>query len=171
MADNITNRNIHFSCSYHVLPVWRTHEKLQGSFTPPCGLLTAPKGNAYPAPSAAQNLSKDLWRLLFFSLTRYRATLAISSSPSLWIPHHVFTKWAVWYCLQGGVLPGQNYQTAAWGGPISLILNAQNQHRRKAQEMPGLQFNVMEMTTEMILTHIPHYIDCTCMANYHCCSH
>lgn len=33
--------------------------------------------------------------------------------------------------------------------------------------MPGLQFNVMEMTTETILTHIPHYIDCTCMSNCH----
>lgn len=67
--------------------------------------------------------------------------------------------------LAGRVLPGQNYQTAAWGAPTRLILNAQNRHCWKAHKMPGLQFNVMEMTTETILTCIPHYTNCTCMSN------
>lgn len=67
--------------------------------------------------------------------------------------------------LAGRVLPGQNYQTAAWGAPTRLILNAQNRHCWKVHKMPGLQFNVMEMTTETILTCIPHYTNCTCMSN------
>lgn len=60
----------------------------------------------------------------------------------------------------------QNYPTAAWGGPISLILSAQNQRWMKAHKMPGSQSNAMEMT-EAILTCIPHYIDCTWMFNCH----
>lgn len=142
------------------------------SLYPPCWLTAPWGGSVRPAPSAPQNFWKDhyLWRLFFFFFFFWHDIELHNQSLLAWACESLtmyLTKWAVWYCLRGGVLPGQNYQTAAWGGPISLILNAQNQHRRKAQEMPGLQFNVMEMTTETILTHIPHYIDCTCMSNCH----
>lgn len=69
--------------------------------------------------------------------------------------------------LVGRALPSQSHQTAVWGAPSSLVLNSQDQHWRKAREMPGSQFNVMEMTTEAILTHIPHSSECTWMLNCH----
>lgn len=66
------------------------------SLYPPCWLTAPWGGSVRPAPSAPQNFWKDhyLWRLFFFFLLLawYRATQPVSSSLSLWIPHHVFNK-------------------------------------------------------------------------------
>lgn len=77
------------------------------------------------------------------------------------------TKWAECDIAGGQSASQPEPPNSCWGAPRSLTLNTQDQHQRKAHEMPGPQFNGMEMTTGAILILTPHASECTWMLNCH----